>query len=197
MSRLPLLPAHHLPRGRFATSYDILTVYGQTPSLGLQDNMVYDVIPQVASAEGTTVVNASVFGVACAAHPQPHAPLPATTSNSLTTLAQQGQPDIWLLSVPALPGTPQTPSVASMPCAFPFFCWGWAGLIGVEDGANVVYTAQQTSCTPGECWAPIVVISTVAVLDDAGASAPGTDGGWTPVEPVVIAGSDSAGAPSF
>ena len=35
------------------------------------------------------------------------------------------------------------------------------------DGANVVYTAQQTSCTPGECWAPIVVISTVAVLDDA------------------------------
>ncbi|GJE84277.1 hypothetical protein PsYK624_003530 [Phanerochaete sordida] len=161
-------------RASFATTYDILTVYGQTPTLGLQDNMVYDVIPAVASAVGTARVNASVYGVACAAPPPPPAPLPATTSNALTTLPQQDT-NIWLLSVPALPGAPDTPSLASLPY-----------------GANVVYTAQQTSCTPGECWAPIVVISTVAVLDDAGNSAPGAAGGWAPVEPVVIPGSDTA-----
>ena len=35
--------------------------------LGLDNNMVYDIIPEVSSVVGTTVVNASVYTVDCMA----------------------------------------------------------------------------------------------------------------------------------
>ena len=39
------------------------------PTLGLLDNMVYDVIPQVAGATGNATVNASVYDVQCMSIP--------------------------------------------------------------------------------------------------------------------------------
>lgn len=50
-------------------AYDVLEAYGQVPTMGLQDNMVFDVIPPVSGAVGTTVVNASVYNVSCTALP--------------------------------------------------------------------------------------------------------------------------------
>lgn len=50
-------------------AYDILSIYGQFPTMGLADNMVYDVIPAIPSAVGLTAVNASVYEVDCAALP--------------------------------------------------------------------------------------------------------------------------------
>lgn len=51
-------------------AYDILLVYEQSNTIGLADNMVYDIIPTVPAATGRTTVNASVFEVECAALPQ-------------------------------------------------------------------------------------------------------------------------------
>lgn len=50
-------------------TYDILLSYGQLPTLGLLDNMVYDVIPSVPSAQGEVMVNASIYDVQCSALP--------------------------------------------------------------------------------------------------------------------------------
>lgn len=75
-----------------ASSYDILMVYDQVPTLGLLDNMVYDVIPTVPSAVGNTTVNASVYEVNCAALQDVPHPLTA-----FDTLPRHGQPNItWL-----------------------------------------------------------------------------------------------------
>lgn len=46
-------------------SYDILSVYGQIPTPGLIDNMVYDVIPLIPAAMGNATVNASIYEVDC------------------------------------------------------------------------------------------------------------------------------------
>lgn len=61
-------------------SFDILSVYGQFPTLGLLDNMVYDAIPMVTSAIGNTTINATIFNVDCAAVPS----APQTGSGVLT-----------------------------------------------------------------------------------------------------------------
>ena len=53
-------------------SYDILSVYGQFPTLGLLDNFVYDIIPTVPSGVGTTTVNASVYDIECTTVPGFH-----------------------------------------------------------------------------------------------------------------------------
>ena len=39
------------------------------PTLGLQENMIYDIIPSIPSAIGKATVNASVYDVDCAALP--------------------------------------------------------------------------------------------------------------------------------
>ena len=57
---------------REVSSYDILLFYDQFTTIGLADNVLYDVIPSVTSATGFTVVNASVYNVDCAAVPQAH-----------------------------------------------------------------------------------------------------------------------------
>ena len=48
-------------------AYSILNVYGQFPTLGLRDNIVYDIIPITPNAAGATIVNASIYNVTCAA----------------------------------------------------------------------------------------------------------------------------------
>ena len=48
-------------------AYDVLAVYNEFPKLGLQGNMVYDVVPSVPAATGTTTVNASIYNVDCGA----------------------------------------------------------------------------------------------------------------------------------
>ena len=48
-------------------SYDILSTYDKFPKLGLQDSMVYDIIPTVPSAIGIVRVNASIYTVDCSA----------------------------------------------------------------------------------------------------------------------------------
>lgn len=52
------------------SSYDILLFYNQFTTIGLIENMVYDIIPSVPSAIGNTTVNASTYEVDCAAVPQ-------------------------------------------------------------------------------------------------------------------------------
>ena len=51
------------------STYDILLTYGQMPTVGLVENMVYDIIPVVPQATGNTTVNASLYNVECAAVP--------------------------------------------------------------------------------------------------------------------------------
>lgn len=50
-------------------AYDILLFYEQFTTVGLSENMVYDIIPTIPAAVGTTTVNASVFDVECTALP--------------------------------------------------------------------------------------------------------------------------------
>ncbi|KIP03458.1 hypothetical protein PHLGIDRAFT_15856 [Phlebiopsis gigantea 11061_1 CR5-6] len=52
-------------------SFDFLQVYNQFPTLGLSDNMVYDIIPTIPNAVGSTLVNASVYNVTCGRFPSP------------------------------------------------------------------------------------------------------------------------------
>lgn len=49
--------------------YDILAFYGAYPSIGLFDNMVYDIIPVVPNAIGDVTVNGTLIGVDCSAVP--------------------------------------------------------------------------------------------------------------------------------
>lgn len=52
-----------------ASAYDILAIYDQFPTLGLSDNMIYDIIPIIPTAQGHTVVNATVFTADCGTLP--------------------------------------------------------------------------------------------------------------------------------
>lgn len=63
---IPLIP---VPMHSLVSAYDILLMYGQIPTVGLLDNMVYDIIPQVPGAIGNVTVNASVYEVQCVAIP--------------------------------------------------------------------------------------------------------------------------------
>ncbi|KAI0777092.1 hypothetical protein BC629DRAFT_632196 [Irpex lacteus] len=50
-------------------SFDILNLYNQFPQIGLQDNMIYDILPVVPAAVNDAVVNATYFNVDCGALP--------------------------------------------------------------------------------------------------------------------------------
>lgn len=52
------------------SSYDILQVYEQIPSIGLANNTVYDIIQIIPSTFGNTTVNSSIYDVHCVAAPQ-------------------------------------------------------------------------------------------------------------------------------
>jgi hypothetical protein len=55
---------------------------GQTPPVGLVDNMIYDIIPIVQGAVGNAIVNATIFEVRCQA-------LPNVTATGVGSLTQQ------------------------------------------------------------------------------------------------------------
>ncbi|EKM52147.1 uncharacterized protein PHACADRAFT_151151 [Phanerochaete carnosa HHB-10118-sp] len=161
----------------YASAYDILPVYDQVPMLGLQDNMVYDIIPSVPSANGTATVNASVYNVDCAA--LPHAD---STIQAFDGLARPGQPNMtWLIfNIDNSNGQTHNYYLASLPYS-----------------ASAIYTAQvadiEAGCSdsplfyaPGTCWAPIVILSTVTILDSDGNQASIQGGPWRPINPQVI-----------
>ena len=85
--------------------------------LGLQDNMVYDVIPAVPSANGTTTVNASVYDVDCGALPNANPVL----NYFNTGLQRPGQPnETWLIFNIDNSDGEGAEYVASLPCTFHF-----------------------------------------------------------------------------
>lgn len=55
---------------RNPVSFDILNLYNQFPQIGLQDNMIYDILPVVPAAVNDAVVNATYFNVDCGALPR-------------------------------------------------------------------------------------------------------------------------------
>ena len=61
---------------------------GQTPPVGLVDNMIYDIIPSVSGAVGNATVNATIFEVQCQA-------LPNVTLAAPGALQQQGNPETY------------------------------------------------------------------------------------------------------
>lgn len=65
--------------------YDILLSYGQVPTLGLMDNMVYDLVPPVQQAVGNVTVNASIYNVQCYALPDA-SPVPPTAVSAAHTV---------------------------------------------------------------------------------------------------------------
>ncbi|GJE84279.1 hypothetical protein PsYK624_003550 [Phanerochaete sordida] len=152
-----------------ASAYDILAVYDQMASFGpgLQENMIYDVIPQVASAVGNATVNASVYTVECAAYNPPESSINASTwayvkpeALNMVFLGDDA-PYIGLntMSIPFL-------------ATFPY-------------NASAIYTAQLTGCLPGECSNPILLLSPVSVLDSEGR----LGSSWAPIPPVFVVNS--------
>ena len=69
MYRVLVAPLILFGTNSLVSAYDILLVYGQIPKVGLVDNMVYDIIPQIPGAFGNVTVNASVYEVQCMALP--------------------------------------------------------------------------------------------------------------------------------
>lgn len=165
----------------YASAYDILLVYDQVPTLGLQDNMVYDVIPYVPSAKGTATVNGSVYSVDCAALPFVQQPIQAFQSRD-----RPGQPNMTWLVLGLDAADPHSYHYSS----------------SIPYNAPVIYTGQVIDLGPdcetagpytsGSCWAPIVVLSTLSIVDSSGSEAPIAGGPWLPIDPQVIVPTPSA-----
>ncbi|GJE91559.1 hypothetical protein PsYK624_077090 [Phanerochaete sordida] len=162
----------------YASAYDILLVYDQVPTLGLQGNMVYDVIPPVPSASGSTTVNGSVYDVDCAA-----LPFADTTIEAWQTMERSGQPNMTWLAFNLDNSSSNTTYFAAL---------------SIPDNAAAVFTGNvfdtETECNspasysyiPGNCWVPIVLLSTVDILDSTDSQAPIPGGAWRPMDPQVI-----------
>ncbi|EKM52091.1 uncharacterized protein PHACADRAFT_187439, partial [Phanerochaete carnosa HHB-10118-sp] len=177
---------HHtvLANATFGTdsvsAYDILLVYDQpeVPTLGLQDNMVYDVIPQVSFASGSAMVNASVYSVDCAALPSADPMLTGSRGVDL-----RGQPNMTWLSFSIDDTYEQGVNFsASLPYSASAIYTGQVINTDLDCSMQLLPAAYSRST----CWAPIVMLSTVAILDSAGHEAPVPGGPWKPIDPQVI-----------
>lgn len=157
----------------FASAYDILPVYDQVPMLGLQDNMVYDVIPQVAYANGTTAVNASVYDVDCAAFPTPPGSFNSTGVQSVGFLPE----------TPTLEIEAYLQNHLSFSAPLPY-----SGQAVFTARVNEIQSAdvRGSAYMPGCCWVPILVLSTVSIVDSAGNQSPVPGGPWIPINPQFI-----------
>ncbi|GJE84278.1 hypothetical protein PsYK624_003540 [Phanerochaete sordida] len=157
----------------FASTYDVLSVYDQMALLGpgLQENIVYDVIPQVPSAVGNTTVNASVYTVECAAYPTP---IPTLTASSFYYFMRDYSLDSVFMGPADVISPFQDLNATNIPfiATFPF-------------NSTMIYTAQATGCEPGDCSVPIVLLSPLPILDSSGSEAPLPGGAWVPIQPVI------------
>lgn len=159
-----------------ATAYDILLFSDQVPTLGLRDNIVYDIIPSVPFANGSAQVNASVYNVDCAA-------IPATNLNAtLTNAGSTGVPsvDLLLLYLNSTEGFLQTMYAATAPYSAAAIYTGIP--LYITDGCD---ENTETGYQPGSCWAPILILSTVAIVDASGAQPPVPGSPWVSIDPLV------------
>ncbi|GJE91632.1 hypothetical protein PsYK624_077820 [Phanerochaete sordida] len=160
----------------YASAYDILLFSDQVPTLGLQENMIYDIIPTIPSAYGSTAVNASVYDVDCTALPTVGPP------DAFGSGGGGGLPltEMMLFYVDS-PGNKSNLFSASLPYS-----------------ASAVYTGQplviehrcsasdpSTGYHPGTCWTPIFLLSTVAIVDADGKEPPVPGGAWVSIDPLV------------
>lgn len=84
-----------------AASWDILNVYGQFSQLGLQDNMVYDVLPITPLATGNASVNATIFSVDCGLVPGAHQSAQNGFDQSQQTWLFSASPDYSFVVTPS------------------------------------------------------------------------------------------------
>ncbi|KIP03450.1 hypothetical protein PHLGIDRAFT_238213 [Phlebiopsis gigantea 11061_1 CR5-6] len=149
-------------QGIFPNMFEFLPVYGQFPTLGLLDNMVYDIIPSVASAVGTTAVNASIYSVECMAIPT------AKQSEAFIGFMQSGT-NVTQYAFQLDEGNQAAVTL-------PYYPAVWTS-------QNVTLTGTDCDPTLFECVYPIIVSSTVPVVDASGTRPAGTD--WTSIQPQV------------
>ncbi|GJE88180.1 hypothetical protein PsYK624_042630 [Phanerochaete sordida] len=154
------------------SAYDILLVYGQIQKIGLLENMVYDIIPEVPNAVGNTTVGASLYDVDCMT-------LPAFTTPYGTLSNKSG----------ALTSLIQIDSNATVTFALPYYPAIYAGIPDqyiAEDcsgSAGPIYTDSN-------CWFPIFMASTVPILDSTGQETPWPENSWVGMGSTVIQTTD-------
>ena len=97
-------------------AFSILDVYGRFPTIGLAENMVYDVIPIIPNAVGSTAVNASIYNVTCSTLPA--GDLSAHAVNNTGTY-----PTTATIAVSYLPlnDSEGAHAYAPLPCRLPIF----------------------------------------------------------------------------
>lgn len=167
-------------------NYEMLVTSGnqQLSSLGLLDNMVYDVIPEVPSAVGQTVVNASIFNVQC------ESILPSTLDPPETRQFHPGDAtsksvfgDLGVIITP-LPGTSVSTHFALLCCDTD------TSAIPVYPSGRTGYVDNVTACTNHHeaCWSPLIVSSTVPVVDASGTMGleSGSSTYWASVWPPIL-----------
>ncbi|EKM54941.1 uncharacterized protein PHACADRAFT_142728 [Phanerochaete carnosa HHB-10118-sp] len=129
---MPTLQLTNLTNANYTANmvpaYDVLLAYGQIQKVALLDNMVYDIIPQIPSATGNTMVNASVYNVQC-------------------MVLLNIQPDNMIEDT-------------SIPTVY-----------YVMDGPDSAEIGLKLLCIR-DCWAPIIIGTTVSVADSSGAGVP-------------------------
>ncbi|EKM54969.1 uncharacterized protein PHACADRAFT_208510 [Phanerochaete carnosa HHB-10118-sp] len=154
---IPTLQSTNLTNANYTanmvSAYDILLVYDQIPTVGLLDNMVYDIVPQVPSATGNAKVNASMYEVQCMA-------LPNVQYEDI--IDDTAAPTMFFLT--------DGPGSAAIGIKLPYYQALYAGTI-----SNITMcTAPNQDQT--DCWAPIVIASTVSIIDSSGAGVPTSTG---------------------
>ncbi|GJE99694.1 hypothetical protein PsYK624_159650 [Phanerochaete sordida] len=140
------------------SAYDGLLSYNQINKIGLLDSMVYDVVPQVPGASGNATVNAAVYDVQCMALPNVviyGMPSAGTTPESFFNLDATGAVAVLKL---------------------PYYQAVYSGYVyNITNPANNSKPCDQTNC-----WAPLILASTVPIIDSSGAPPPTSSGNpWT------------------
>ncbi|KAJ7242139.1 hypothetical protein B0H12DRAFT_1236803 [Mycena haematopus] len=130
------------------SSYDILLMYGQVPTIGLLENMVYDVIPSVPAATGNATVNAVLYDVQCMAL----------------------QDVLWATSS----GLDEESDLDNLDTYVIFYYQG----IYAGSTAKIFNCSGSSDPSQTDCWAPIVIASTVSIVDSTGAEAPSSGNPW-------------------
>ncbi|GJE98952.1 hypothetical protein PsYK624_151900 [Phanerochaete sordida] len=142
------------------SAYDALLSYNQIEKIGLLDNMVYDIVPQVPGAFGHATVNASIYDVQCMALPNIAKSNISTAGSTPTTFFEMD-----------IGGT-----CATISLHLPYYQAVYSGyLSNLTKSQNSAEVCDQISC-----WSPIILASTVAVIDSSGAQTPTSNGNsWT------------------
>ncbi|GJE88181.1 hypothetical protein PsYK624_042640 [Phanerochaete sordida] len=149
------------------SAYDVLLVYGQIQKVGVLENMVYDIVPEVPNSVGNTTVNASIYDVDCMA-------LPASTTPFGTFVNITG----------ALASSIQIDSNTTVTFALPYYP-------GIYAGTPNEYIAEDCSSAgpiqaDGACWFPIFMASTVPIIDSTSQETPWPENPWVGIGSTVL-----------